>query len=195
MSEIQAIKRELKGQAIILASVVALLWVIEGVDAALGQAFDVYGIIPRSIVGLRGVFFAPFLHGGFAHLIANTVPLCVLGWLIMLRETRDFFIVWAVSAVVGGLGTWLIAPAASVHIGASGVIFGFLGYLLARGWFERKPLSIALAAVVGFFYGGAIFGVLPGQVGISWQGHLFGFLGGILAARWMTRPAQPRLPA
>jgi membrane associated rhomboid family serine protease len=193
MSELQAIKRELKGQAILLAGIVALLWVIEGVDALFGQALDVYGVIPRSVVGLRGILFAPFLHGSFVHLMANTVPLVVLGWLIMLRETRDFFIVWAVSAVVGGLGTWLIAPANSVHIGASGVIFGFLGYLLARGWFERKPLSVALAVVVGVLYGGAIFGVLPGQVGISWQGHLFGLLGGVLAARLMTRngPARP----
>jgi membrane associated rhomboid family serine protease len=194
MSEIQGIKRELKGQAIILAGVVALLWVIEGVDALFGQAFDVLGVVPRSVVGLRGILFAPFLHGGFAHLIANTVPLVVLGWLVMLRETRDFFVVWALSAFVGGLGTWLIAPSNSVHIGASGVVFGFLGYLLARGWFERKALSVVLAAVAGVAYGGALFGVLPGQVGISWQGHLFGFLGGVLAARLMT-PAPRRLPA
>jgi membrane associated rhomboid family serine protease len=145
-------------------------------------------------VGLRGVVFAPFLHANFAHLMANTLPLIVLGWLIMLRETRDFFTVWAVSAVVSGLGTWLIGPSMSVHIGASGVIFGFLGYLLARGWFERRAASIAVALGVGLLYGGAIFGVLPGQVGISWQAHLFGFLGGVLAARWMSRPSRP-LPA
>jgi membrane associated rhomboid family serine protease len=190
MSEIQAIKRELKGQAILLAGIIAVLWVVEGVDALLGQALDVYGVIPRTFVGLRGIVFAPFLHGGFRHLMANTIPLVVLGWLIMLRETRDFFIVWAVSAVASGLGTWLIAPDHSVHIGASGVIFGFLGYLLARGWFERKPLSVALAVLVGVLYGGALFGVLPGQVGISWQGHLFGLLGGFLAARWMTSGGQ-----
>jgi membrane associated rhomboid family serine protease len=194
MSELQAIKRELKGQAILLAGIVALLWVIEGVDALRGQSLDVYGVIPRTVIGLRGILFAPFLHAGFVHLMANTVPFVVLGWLIMLRETRDFFIVAAVSAVVGGLGTWLIAPANSVHIGASGVIFGFLGYLLARGWFERKPLSVALAVVVGVLYGGAIFGILPGQAGISWQGHLFGLLGGILAARLMTRNGPARLP-
>jgi membrane associated rhomboid family serine protease len=193
VSELQAIKRELKGQAILLLGIVALLWVIEGVDAVLGQALDVYGVIPRTVIGLRGILFAPFLHGSFVHLMANTVPLVVLGWLIMLRETRDFFVVWVVSAVVGGLGTWLIAPANSVHIGASGVIFGFLGYLLARGWFERKLLSVLLAVGVGVLYGGAIFGVLPGQVGISWQGHLFGLLGGILAARLMTRNGPARL--
>jgi membrane associated rhomboid family serine protease len=191
MSEIQAIKRELKGQAILLAGIVALLWVIEGVNAVFGQALDVYGVIPRALVGLRGILFAPFLHGGFVHLMANTVPLVVLGWLIMLRETRDFFIVSAVSALVGGLGTWLIAPSGTVHIGASGVVFGFLGYLLARGWFERKPLSVVLAALVGVLYGGAILGVLPGKVGISWQSHLFGLLGGILAARCMTRGGRP----
>jgi membrane associated rhomboid family serine protease len=194
MSEMQAIKRELKGQGILLAGIVALLWVIEGVDAMLGQALDVYGVIPRSIIGLRGILFAPFLHGSFVHLMANTIPLVVLGWLIMLRETRDFFVVGAVSAVAAGLGTWLIAPAHSVHIGASGVIFGFLGYLLARGWFERKPLSVALAVIVGVLYGGAIFGILPGQIGISWQGHLFGLLGGILAARLMTRNGPAPLP-
>ena len=195
MSEIQGIKRELKGQAVILGGLVAFLWGLEAVDQLLGQPLDAYGVVPRTLVGLRGVLFAPFLHLGFAHLIANTVPLVVLGWLIMLRETRDFFVVAGVSALAAGLGTWLIAPAHTVHLGASGVVFGLLGYLLARGWYERKAASIAMGVLVGLLYGGAIFGVLPGQVGISWQGHLFGFLGGILAARWMTARTPGRLPA
>jgi membrane associated rhomboid family serine protease len=195
MSEVQSIKRELKGHALILGGVVALLWALEAVDALSGQALDVYGVVPRTLTGLRGIVLAPFLHGGFGHLIANTVPLVVLGWLVMLRQTRDFFTVWGASALVGGLGTWLIAPSNTVHIGASVVVFGFLGYLIARGWFERNFGAIAVALVAGGLYGGAIFGILPGQIGISWQGHLFGLIGGVLAAKWMSARRPAPLPA
>jgi membrane associated rhomboid family serine protease len=193
MSEMQALKRELKAQAFILGGVVALLWVIEVVDAVVGQRLDVLGVIPRTAIGLRGVLFAPFLHASFAHLMANTVPLVVLGWLIMLRDTGDFLRVAAVSAVAAGLGAWLTGAPGSVHLGASGVIFGFLGYLLSRGWYERKPASVLLALLVGAVYGSALFGVLPGQHGISWQSHLFGFVGGVIAARWMTKAPVPAL--
>lgn len=181
------IKGELKMQGFILAGVVALLWVIELVDLVLGGALDSFGIHPRSVEGLPGILLAPFLHGGFRHLAANTGPLIVLGWFIMLWETRQFFWVWIIGTVVGGVGVWLTGASESVHIGASIVVFAFLGYLLLRGFFERRVLAIAGSVVVGLLYGGLIFGVLPGQKGISWQGHLFGFLGGVLAAWLMAR--------
>ena len=109
----------------------------------------------------------------------------------MARRKRDFFIVSALSALVGGLGIWLIAPALSVHVGASILIFGFLGFLLSRGIFERRFWPILGSIVVFFLYGGALFGIVPGQAGISWQGHLFGLLGGILAARLLRTPSLP----
>jgi membrane associated rhomboid family serine protease len=113
------------------------------------------------------------------------VPFLVLGWLIMLRETSDFFWVSLVSAFVSGLGTWMFGSSA-IHIGASGVVFGYLGYLLARGYFERSMTAIAISLFVGTLYGSLIWGVLPTRMGISWEGHLFGFLGGVLAARLLT---------
>lgn len=188
--ETQAITRELKTQGTILGGLVGVMWALEIVDLALGGALNSFGIRPHSLIGLRGIFFAPFLHGNFAHLIANTIPFLVLGWFVMLQETSDFFLVSAIAMLVGGLGTWLFGSANSVHIGASGVIFGYLGFLLARGYYERNLPSIFLAIIVGVFYGGAIWGVLPTQPGISWEGHLFGFIGGILAARLFAKPKK-----
>lgn len=178
------ITRELKTQAAVLFGFVALFWILEAVDALLlGGSLDALGIRPRSVDGLTGILLAPALHAGFGHLLANTLPFLVLGWLIMLRETWHFFMVFAITTIVGGLGVWLIAPSASVHIGASGVIFGFFGFLLLSGWFQRSLGTILISLVVATTYGGLIFGVLPGQEGISWQGHLFGFLAGALTAK------------
>lgn len=187
-NEAKAITRELKTQFMILGGFIALMWIVEIVNLLfLGGTLNAYGIRPRSIIGLRGILFAPFLHAGLAHLIANTIPFLTLGWLTMLRETSDFFVVTAVTMVVGGLGTWLIGSPYSIHIGASGLIFGYLGFLLLRGYFERSVSAIVFSLIVGVFYGGLIWGVLPLQYGISWQGHLFGFIGGGLAARLLAR--------
>ncbi|MGL5080918.1 MAG: rhomboid family intramembrane serine protease [Microcoleaceae cyanobacterium] len=184
--EAQGLLQEVKSQVLILGGLVALMWATEIIDFFLGGALNRFGIIPRTVVGLRGILFAPFLHGNFAHLIANTVPFVTLGWLVMLRRTSDFLWVSAISMVVGGLGTWLFAPRFSVHIGASGVIFGYLGYLLARGYFERKLGSMLFSIVVAILYGGLLWGILPLQYGVSWQGHLFGLIGGIVAAKFLT---------
>ena len=182
-----AIASELKTQAIILGGFVAIIWILEIVDLLWGGRLNAYGIRPRSIIGLRGILFAPFLHRDFGHLIANTIPFLTLGWLILLRETRDFFVVTVVTMLISGLGVWLFGAPYTIHIGASGVIFGYLGFLLLRGYFERSVVSILLSLIVGFLYGGVIWGVLPSQPGISWEGHLFGFLGGVLAARLLAR--------
>jgi membrane associated rhomboid family serine protease len=193
MNEVKGFARELRTQFMTLGGLVALMWAIEIADQFIFRgSLDVYGIIPRNVTGLRGVLFAPFLHGNFPHLIANTVPFLTLGWLVMLRSTRDFWIVSIIVAIVGGLGTWLISPANSIHIGASGVIFGYLGFLLSRGYFERNFTSIALSVTVGILYGSLIWGVLPQRVGISWQGHLFGFIGGVVAARFLATPKPPK---
>lgn len=182
-----AIARELKTHATILGGFVAIMWVLEFVDIIFfKQALNVYGIFPREMIGLRGILFAPFLHAGLPHLISNTIPFLVLGWFVMLQETRDFFIVTAITMLVSGVGVWLFG-ATGLHIGASGVIFGYLGFLLARGYFERNFPSILLSIIVGIFYGGAIWGVLPIRQGVSWEGHLFGFIGGVIAASFLAR--------
>jgi membrane associated rhomboid family serine protease len=124
----------------------------------------------------------PLLHGGFGHLLANTLPFLVLGWLVMLNGISNFFVISAVIIVVSGVGVWLFGAANSVHIGASGLVFGFFGFLVTRAYFERSLGSIILAFGVIIFYGGLLMGILPLQLGVSWQAHLFGFAGGVLAA-------------
>jgi membrane associated rhomboid family serine protease len=185
--ETKALTRELKTQGTILGGFVAVMWILEIVDIVLGGALNSYGVRPHQLIGLRGIVFAPFLHGGLGHLIANTIPFLVLGWFVMLQETRDFFVVTGITMLVSGLGTWLVGSTNSVHIGASGIIFGYLGFLLLRGYFERNFPSILLSLIVGFLYGGTIWGVLPIQYGVSWQMHLFGFIGGVIAARLLAR--------
>ena len=188
-SESNAIAREIKNQITILGGLVAIFWIVEIIDHFFfpkGLGLDVYGIVPRNQIGLRGILFSPFLHGNFHHLIANTIPFVSLGWFVMLRKTKDFFIVTAITMLVSGVGVWLFGSR-GVHLGVSGVIFGYLGFLLLRGYFERSFISIFLSVTVGLLYGSLISGVLPGQVGISWEGHLFGFIGGIMAAKLLSR--------
>ncbi|MGQ4646526.1 rhomboid family intramembrane serine protease [Lyngbya aestuarii] len=189
--ETKALAKELTSQFFILGGLVAIMWILELLDATvLRHQLDLYGIIPRQEIGLRGILFAPFLHGNLTHLIANTIPFVTLGWLVMLQETSDFFVVTAITMLVGGMGVWLFGATGSIHIGASILIFGYLGFLLLRGYFERNLPSMILSLVVGVLYGGAIWGILPTQSGVSWEGHLFGFLGGVIAARFLARPKR-----
>ncbi len=181
-----SIASEIKTHVVVLGGIVGLLWLIEIADVFMGGRLDFYGIIPRSSIGLRGILFAPFLHASFAHLISNTIPFVTLGWFVMLRETRDFFLVSTIVALASGIGVWLFG-APGVHLGASGVIFGYFGFLLSRAYFERSALAIALSLAVALLYGGLLWGVLPTRIGISWEGHLFGFAGGILAASWLPK--------
>lgn len=191
----RSIKRDLKIQAGTLFGLLAAMWVAEIVDVvAFAHGLDAFGIRPRDVDSLPGIFAAPFLHGNFAHLIGNTVPFLLFGWLVLLHGGRDFVVVSLLAMLIGGLGTWLIG-APGVHIGASGVIFGYFGYLLLRGWYRRSVGSILLSLGLGVVYGGLLFGVLPGQAGISWEGHLFGFLGGALAARILTERHRRKTPA
>ena len=185
--KMQTIGGELKTQAKILGALVAIFWIITFVNEIfLRGRLNALGILPLNPVGLRGVLFAPFLHGGFYHVAANTVPFIVLGWLVMLRNISDFYFVSIIAALVGGLGTWLVGDPRSVHIGASGVIFGYFGYLLFRGYFERSFVAIAISLVIAVTYGSLIWGVLPTRSYISWEGHLFGFIGGIIAAKLLS---------
>jgi membrane associated rhomboid family serine protease len=185
--------KEAKVQGTILGTFIGSMWISEIVDTVVFRGgLDGWGIHPRSVEGLSGIVLAPFLHGGFAHLTANTLPLLVLGFFVMLRRKRDLLYVSALSAIVGGFGTWLVGASNSVHIGASILVFGYLGYLLALGIFERRFWAIVGSLVVFFLYGGALWGVLPGTPGISWEGHAFGLVGGIIAARLLAvREAAP----
>lgn len=187
--------QELRRRSAPVGGFVGLAWLSELIDQlAFGGTLDALGIRPRELDWLWGILLAPLLHGGFPHLIANTLPLLVLGWLVAVRRRRDFWIVTAVVTVLGGLGVWLFGRPDTIHVGASGVIFGYLGYLLLRGWLDRSLVSLGVAAVAGFLYGGALWGVLPGQVGISWEGHLFGLAGGAATAR-VTAPARRMQPS
>lgn len=161
---------------------VALLWVIEIADALTPTALDQNGIRPRSEDGLWGILVAPLLHGGWGHLESNSVPLLVLGFLVAVVSTARWFAVVAWSWVVSGVGVWLTAPPSSVTIGASGVVFGLLTYLLVAGFRERNAVRILVGVGVFVLYGGLLIGVLPTDERVSWQGHLFGAVGGVLAA-------------
>jgi membrane associated rhomboid family serine protease len=174
----------------IVISLAALMWVVEVVDSIDNHRLDQYGIRPRDADGLVGIVAAPFLHAGFGHLIANTVPFVLMGFAIALRGAGRVLAVTAVVALVGGLGTWLVAPAHTLHIGASGVVFGYATYLLSRGIFDRDLPELAIGVLVGAIWGtGLLSGLLPSE-GISWQGHVFGAIGGVVAARMLAPQRQ-----
>ncbi|MCE9602564.1 MAG: rhomboid family intramembrane serine protease [Gemmatimonadetes bacterium] len=182
-----SVVRTLKVHAVVLGASVASLWAVFAVNAVVGGALLRYGVVPRTVEGLRGIVLAPFLHANLAHLTANTASLLLLGWLVMLRDPRHFGLVALLAMLGGGITAWLLGAGNSVHVGASGVIFGFLGFLIFAGWYARSFGSIVLSIGVTILWGGLVFGVLPGEAGISWQEHLGGFAGGVLAARWFSR--------
>jgi membrane associated rhomboid family serine protease len=174
---------------LLVGAMAALMWVVEIVDQVADGRLDANGIEPRELDGLDGIVWAPFLHGGFDHLIGNTIPFLLLGFAIALGGVARVAAVTLIVAVVGGLGTWLVAPANTVHIGASGIVFGYAGYLVARGVFSRSVGQIVLGVVVLAVWGTTLLQGLVPEDGISWQGHLFGAIGGVLAARLLHRRA------
>jgi membrane associated rhomboid family serine protease len=182
--------------AVVVASFVALLFVVEGIDTLAGHTLDSEGVIPRDFSEWDNLIWYPLLHGGWAHLTSNAVPLLILGFLATSAGIKQFLQVTAVIWLTSGLGIWLIGST-GVHIGASGLVFGFLVFLLVRGIFVGGYLQILVAVVVFAVYGAALWGVLPGQPGISWEGHLFGAIGGVLAAWGVARDARsaPGTPA
>ena len=173
--------------ALIMIVLLAGLWALELLDQLSGSALDSYGIHARELDGLPEIFTAPFLHAGWSHLIGNSVPFLVLGFLVLLGGLTRWLVTTAVSVVTSGLAAWLLTPADTVILGASGLIFGWLTYLLARGVYSRRGGQILVSLIVLVLYGGLIWGVLPGSAGVSWQAHLGGAVGGVLAARALHR--------
>jgi len=178
-----SVKADVAGYARLLAGIVLLLWAVLAVDLLLGGTLRGFGVRPREVGGLVGIPLHPLLHVGVFHLLMNTIGIAALGGLVLLRDERDFWLTTTFGVLVGGTGTWLLGSA-GVHIGASGVVFAYFGYLLTTGLFERRIGALVLSAIVFLAWGGLLLGLLPGQRGISWEGHLFGFLAGLLVA-WM----------
>ncbi|MBT2397038.1 rhomboid family intramembrane serine protease [Streptomyces sp. ISL-100] len=181
-----------KTAAAVMLGWVALLWILEALDAATG-ALTTYGLSPRDLTELRDVLPMSFLHHGFDHLASNTVPLLILGFLAALSGIRRFAAVVLTIILIGGLGVWLTAPDYSNTAGASVVVFGLFGYLLVRGFVDRNAVDVVIGLLVGAVYGSLLWGVLPTNTAISWQGHLFGLIGGVLAAFLFRRRRAPAL--
>ncbi len=160
----------------------AVIWAVELVNGFLGHQLTAWGILPRTTQGLIGVPLSPFLHGSLSHAVSNTFPLLVLGGLVGMRGSQVLVGVSLFVIMVGGVAVWGLGRTA-IHVGASGLVFGYFGYLLAKGWYDRKPSSILVAIVVLLLYGGLLLGVLPKGGFISWESHLFGLIAGMLAAR------------
>ena len=190
----ELVRDERTGGLTLVVAMAMLMWLVEIADVLAGN-LDGLGIEPREGDGLLGIVFAPFLHAGFGHLIGNTVPFLVLGAVVALGGLARVAAVTAIVAVIGGLGTWLLGPAGTVHVGASGVVFGYATYLLVRGMYTRRPLHLVTGVLVLLVYGTTlVFGFVP-TPGVSWQGHLFGAAGGVLAARLLhARRSELRVP-
>ena len=177
---------------LLVVAMVALMWVTEVVDQIGFGDLDAYGIHPRDVDGLAEILAAPFLHVGFGHLLSNTLPFLAMGAAIALGGLARVALVTLVVALVSGFGTWLVASSDSVHLGASGVVFGYAAYLVSRGLLSRRLVELAVGALVVVVWGiGLLQGLLP-QERISWQAHLFGAIGGVIAAALFSKRRRER---
>ncbi|MGH2858273.1 MAG: rhomboid family intramembrane serine protease [Solirubrobacteraceae bacterium] len=170
---------------VLLAGIVAIMWLLEAINSIDHNALDNEGAIhPRDLGNVWSIFTSPFLHVSFQHLIDNTIPFVFMGVIIALRGAARLALVTLVVIVVGGLGTWLIAPEHTATVGASGVVFGYATYLFTRGLFDRSLLEIGVGVVVGVVWGGALASSVVPHAGVSWQAHVCGAVGGVVAA-WL----------
>ena len=192
----QARRAALYEGAAVIGVMVAVMWVLEAINSIDGQGLDGDGIYARSLSGLPGIISSPFLHASWSHLIGNTIPFVILGLVIAAAGARRVIEVTVIVALVAGLGTWLVAPSHLSTIGASGIVFGYAGFLIARGFFTRSFAALAIGVVVAVLFGVSLASDLVPRAGISWQDHLFGALGGVLAARLVSggRGSQTILP-
>ena len=175
------------GALVVMTALAAVLWIVQAINSV--HRLTQYGLQPRHVSGLRGVITEPFLHGDWQHIASNTVPLIFIGWVVLLAGVRTWVLVTAVVVLGGGLATWVVAPGNQIIVGASGMIFGWLGYLLARAIFSREIRWIIVGAIVFVFFGSLLYGLSPSlREGISWQAHLCGLLAGVLAAALVHHP-------
>lgn len=172
---------------IAVAVMAAIMWLVEAIDQISGADLDRYGIEPRQTDGLAGILTAPFLHSGFGHLIANTVPFLVLGAVIALSGLVRMLAATAIIALIAGIGAWLTGPERTNHIGASGIVVGYATYLIVRGILSRSLLHLTVGVVVLALYGPTVLSSFVPTDGISWQSHLFGGIGGVVAAFVLDR--------
>src|SRR3954454_17141137 len=179
---------------LLVAAMTTVMWLVQIYDAVDHYSLTQYGIEPRDVDGLDGIVFSPFLHGSWGHLIGNTIPFVVLGGMIALSGLKRVALVTIIVMAVGGAGVWLTGGDNSVHIGASGVVFGYAGYLVARGVFTRNLAHIAVGVIVAGIWGTTLLSGLVPHDGISWQGHLFGAIGGVVAARVLSPTRQEQKP-
>lgn len=165
---------------------VGVIWLVEILNNLIGHRLNIFGIYPRRTESLPGILLWPLLHGGFGHLVMNTTPLLAMGFFVALRGVRQFIVSSLFIVLVAGFGVWLFGRDA-FHVGASGLVFGYFGLLVALAWFERSLLTFAIALLMIFFYGGIIYGVLPRDEFVSWEGHLFGLIAGVMAANLFAK--------
>jgi len=183
--------KEIKKTLVFALFFLAVIWAVTILDQTFSLGLGQYGILPRefTIKSLVGIFVSPFVHGNFAHLIANSIPLFVLLIILRLSYKRLAVKVVVLSILFGGISVWAFARGGS-HIGASGLIFSIVGFLIAGVLFRIKQWqSVLVGLLVGVLYGGALWGIFPSDAGISWEGHLFGLISGILLAYFMRKQA------
>jgi membrane associated rhomboid family serine protease len=179
--------------ALIMLVMLAGLWILELLDQLSGNQLDQLGIHAREIDGMPEILTAPFLHAGWDHLMSNSLPFVVLGFLVLLSGLARWLVSSLIIILISGMTAWLLTPVHTIILGASGLIFGWLTYLLARGLWSRRPAQVVIAVLVLLVYGGLIWGLFPGNAGVSWQAHLGGAVGGVLAAWLLHRRASRQL--
>jgi membrane associated rhomboid family serine protease len=168
------------GALILMAGFAAVLWIVQILNAIDDYRLDRFGLKPREFDGLWGVVTMPFLHSSYGHLLSNTIPVILIGWVVLLAGVSTWATVTGLVVVGGGVLTWLVGPGDSVIVGASGLVFGWLGYLLARAYFSRRLKWIVVAVLVLVFFGTLLFGLFPSiNSDVSWQAHVYGFVAGI----------------
>jgi membrane associated rhomboid family serine protease len=165
------------------------MWIVFLLSILINEDFSRMGLLPRNLVGLLGIITSPLIHADFSHIFSNTIPLIILGWIIFSVYPKLSYLLFVFIYLVTGLLVWIFARQV-YHIGASGVVYGFVSFLFFSGIFRRDNKSIALALVITFLYGGLVWGMIPGLKGISWESHLFGAITGLLAA-YMFRNIEP----